>query len=454
MDLKEEKRAVVFGGGGARGSYEIGVWKALDEIGFHPQVVVGTSVGSLNACLMAQGSLEKAVDAWEVIDSHGIFSVDLPENLSTPAGTKSALGSLALDAVKGGGVGYEPLSELLDDYVHEEDVRASSIEFGLLTTRMRFLQATPKFIEDIPEGRLKEYLLASCACFPAMKAYTIDDTQYIDGGYSDNVPIGMALDKGATEIVAVDLKSPGLLPHHSIPQGVNVIRVNRLWDLGQLFLFDRARARRNNRLGYLETKKAFGLLDGHRYSFEKDTFKNLSEGAVGERARKILYQWRCFGLLFPEIHSTSINENRVMDTTKNLLDKTAAEAQNVESYLLAGAEALAQQYKVSPLPIYTIEQFNQAIVLMDDQSVPESGDSATIMASEIELFFGNSQNSRQRNLSVMKNIKEKLETNENPTPREISRMENMYLPFPMEFLEALFAVSSGLPLEKKKKGGK
>lgn len=41
------KRVLVFGGGGSKGAYEIGVWKALDELGLHFDAVCGTSIGAL-----------------------------------------------------------------------------------------------------------------------------------------------------------------------------------------------------------------------------------------------------------------------------------------------------------------------------------------------------------------------------------------------------------------------
>ena len=47
------KRAVVLSGGGAKGGYQIGVWKVLRQMGFTPDIVVGTSVGALNGALMA-----------------------------------------------------------------------------------------------------------------------------------------------------------------------------------------------------------------------------------------------------------------------------------------------------------------------------------------------------------------------------------------------------------------
>lgn len=51
----EEKTGLVLGGGGSRGAYELGVWKALRELGIEIQVVVGTSIGAINGALVAPG---------------------------------------------------------------------------------------------------------------------------------------------------------------------------------------------------------------------------------------------------------------------------------------------------------------------------------------------------------------------------------------------------------------
>ena len=46
-------KALVLAGGGARGSYQVGVWRALIELGWRPQIITGTSVGSLNGAMFA-----------------------------------------------------------------------------------------------------------------------------------------------------------------------------------------------------------------------------------------------------------------------------------------------------------------------------------------------------------------------------------------------------------------
>lgn len=59
---------------------------------------------------------------------------------------------------------------------------------------------------------MAEYLLASAACFPAFETRRIENSKYIDGGYRNNLPIDMAVELGANEIIAVELKSIGFIP--------------------------------------------------------------------------------------------------------------------------------------------------------------------------------------------------------------------------------------------------
>ena len=55
------KRAIVLSGGGGKGAYQIGVWKALRKKKIHYDIVTGTSVGALNGALMTQKEYHKAV---------------------------------------------------------------------------------------------------------------------------------------------------------------------------------------------------------------------------------------------------------------------------------------------------------------------------------------------------------------------------------------------------------
>ena len=61
------KLGLVLSGGGSKGAYEIGVYKALKKLGKKPNIITGTSVGALNGVLLVQNDYYSAVKLWRSI---------------------------------------------------------------------------------------------------------------------------------------------------------------------------------------------------------------------------------------------------------------------------------------------------------------------------------------------------------------------------------------------------
>lgn len=98
--------------------------------------------------------------------------------------------------------------------------------------------------------------MASSACFPALRPQEIDGVKYIDGGWSDNIPMALAARMGASELLAVDIDRVGI--NRPNTTGLPARTLHSHWDLGPLFDFDGERAARNMQLGYLDTLRLFG----------------------------------------------------------------------------------------------------------------------------------------------------------------------------------------------------
>ena len=104
-----KKRALVLGGGGSRGAYEIGVWQALREMDWQFDIVTGTSVGSINGAIFATGEFDVAVEVWKRLDNSMVFNVELDESVDMKTKTALVLKKIAGDMVKtGGGDGARP----------------------------------------------------------------------------------------------------------------------------------------------------------------------------------------------------------------------------------------------------------------------------------------------------------------------------------------------------------
>ena len=251
------KRALVLAGGGAKGSYQIGVWRALQELDWTPDIITGASVGTLNGCLFTMGKIQEAEDLWRSLEIHDVLEVPAtlkPEELHT----------FFLDIIRSGGLNVEPLAEMIDRLIDEDAVRTSPIHFGLVMTELGSLRSVQCPIEDIPEGQLKDYMLASSACFPALRPREIDGVKYIDGGWRDNMPLDLAAKMGAAELLGVDVDGIGIVRPNTTGLPTRIVRSH--WDLGPTLDFDPARAGRNIALGYFDTLRLFGRCGGTAYA--------------------------------------------------------------------------------------------------------------------------------------------------------------------------------------------
>ena len=68
-------KALVLAGGGAKGSYQVGVFRALQEVGWQPGIVTGTSVGSLNGAFAVMDRVDQAEQLWRTLDVHNVLEI-------------------------------------------------------------------------------------------------------------------------------------------------------------------------------------------------------------------------------------------------------------------------------------------------------------------------------------------------------------------------------------------
>ncbi len=269
-------KGLVLAGGGAKGSYQVGVYKALTELDWRPGVIAGTSVGCLNGALFALDDWELAQEMWQTIGDEQVME-------PVPGGRPADWGDFLQAAVEKGGMDVTPLEATVRRVVDEEALRASPVRYGLVTVQKNTLKPLKLTLEEIPRGRLADYMLASAACFPAFRPHTIDGQEYIDGGYSDNMPFGLAARMGAEELLAVDVEGVGVvLPNLT---GLPTTRVGSYWDLGPILRFEPATAKRNIALGYQDCYRAFGRVLGSAYALFPGQEKALAEGFVRPYAR-------------------------------------------------------------------------------------------------------------------------------------------------------------------------
>ncbi|MCU7357540.1 patatin-like phospholipase family protein [Enterococcus dispar] len=265
--------ALVLGGGGARGAYQIGVWQALQELQIDFEMITGTSVGALNGALILLNDQRAACQLWESLSTDQVlqFPAAAADNHALILLLRQ-IRSLTLTALRENGASTEPLQQIMKQTFDEKKMGQSPIDLYVCTTRL------PDFSEKVyhfQKGHLDceiAWLSASASFYPAMKATQIAGSLYIDGGYRNNVPIDVAVKQGATECIVVDVKGPGFTKKYRVPQNVTTLSLSSPWTLGSFLVFDPECSKTNLRLGYLETLKHFQRYTGFWYTFTEENF--------------------------------------------------------------------------------------------------------------------------------------------------------------------------------------
>ena len=342
------KTAVVLSGGGAKGSYQLGVWKALRELHIKYDIVTGTSIGAINGVLMCEKSYFKAKRIWRKLNLEYLFN-ELPKSNKDIDILKLFGGNF----IKNGGMDIKKIETIIEKNVNKRKFYNSKIDFGLIT--YNFTTKKPLILSKnkIPSDKLTDYLMASATCFPAFKMKEIDGDKYIDGGYYDNLPIELAIKLGAEFLIIVDLGSPGFKKRPS--KNIDSILIKPKNNISFFLNFDEKAAKINVKFGYNDTLKAFKKLDGNKFTFKKNTISTY-----------------------------------YLNNKDNLLDTT-------EKKFLTSIEELGKIFKLDESKIYSLHNFikalNKKIELEDslDKNTIKSIKSLTkkINSKTLILFFLN-----------------------------------------------------------------
>jgi NTE family protein len=253
-------KALVLSGGGGFGAYQVGAWRALAEANWQPDVVLGTSIGAVNAFLVARGfSAAELREAW----------LEMPARLGAPDGTSRRF----------------PYSREIPRFRAwtAEIVRrfaARPLRCRLQVCMAELCSGAMRVVEDGGVGEPE--LLAACALPPLMAPVRVAGRLYLDGGTLYPVPLKEAVATGADEIIAVDLflgapcNAPRVLrlttlwirnllrreTHHPAREDLARVRLRylghpaSLGTIRECFEWDPVRVERLIDLGYAETLAA------------------------------------------------------------------------------------------------------------------------------------------------------------------------------------------------------
>lgn len=271
-----KKLGIAFAGGGARGAYQIGAWRALKEHGLDTKFSAfsGASVGSLNAVLFAMGDYDLAYNTWMSLDKKSLFNLEkhivkriLKEKLNFF--NRGVYSTRRLEKLMRTTINFDRVQEK-EIYIattHLGDKKSTFID--LVRTNYKHYFKDDQQIEYINfssftnEDKIKT-LLASCAIPIAFKPIELGSETYYDGGILDNTPYQPLIDAGCDTILVIDLFTFSPMRIKKV-EGVNLFTLYPKRSLRGILDFNHKYIERRFDLGYKDMNK---LLEKIKDQFE------------------------------------------------------------------------------------------------------------------------------------------------------------------------------------------
>ena len=336
------KKGLALCGGGAKGSYEAGCFKAFEELGISFDIVTGTSIGCLNAAMYCQHDLDRDYELWQKLTVNMVmkygFNFDRLDILNGIKNNKNSIAFL-LQYVTNRGADIRPLKQLFDQYINPKKIQESDVTFGVVTAQQGSLKGVEVVANKLDLDLIPQYILASASAWPIFPICKIGDKSFVDGGYYDNLPINYALKLGADEVVAIDLN---VIPIH--PEYLNVSNVKYIkptHSLGGFMRYDHKQIVNNMSLGYLDTMKAYGHYIGYRHCFFKDKLPNLNYKSIFQRIIEI----------YSNVSKNQIKQSKKADYQQSILEFysefTDSKKLTGFDYFIRSLEVLADYFDIS-----------------------------------------------------------------------------------------------------------
>lgn len=276
IEHKKKQLALVLAGGGSLGAYQVGAIEALEELGFKFDIVTGTSIGGLNGTFVVNGETNRLRYLWETISPEGVMKDGI--NLSARQAKKTTSSMMVKDFRKwanvylqGGkpGADITPLKNLVKSVCNVKAALDSPIKFGVVASLFPSRRLVDINMKNVTEEDFLAYLHCTSACFPIFPVETVHGVKYIDGFYNDNLPIRLAFNYGADEVIAIDMRLFQLKPQNEFYLKLpNVTYIAPYINFGSLMDFSQEVIRPNMKLGYLDVMKHFRKYRGYTFTFD------------------------------------------------------------------------------------------------------------------------------------------------------------------------------------------
>lgn len=205
------KIGLVLAGGGGKGAYELGVWKALRELNLTKYISVfsGTSIGAFNSVLFAMDEMEKAEKLWEEVTMEKLVPVSKTELIKRGIGLYIGGKNLQLakkfltDKLEHGAISNDGAVEMVEKYLDFDKIKENGRICYAACTKLPNLNTKYFRINDYDNETAKKIVLASASLPLIYDSTEIFGEKYIDGGIADNVPIQPVYGEGCDIIIVV-----------------------------------------------------------------------------------------------------------------------------------------------------------------------------------------------------------------------------------------------------------
>ena len=362
IDLSREY-GLVLEGGGAKGAYQIGAWRALKEAGVRIRGVAGTSVGALNGALICMDDLEQAEKLWKTIAYSKVMDVD-DERMAQLFDKEKQKPELLRETLRDtfrvlgeGGADIAPLRRLIEENIDEERIRNSPMEFYSCTYSVTDRKELDVDMKAVPEGQMQDMLLAS-SYLPVFKNEKLHGKTYVDGGVTNVLPVNTLLDRGYENLILIRIFGVGHEKRINIPEEVTVLEIAPRSSLGSILQFDGAKSRRSMRMGYYDALRMLYGLEGKIYYIE-------------QTQEECYYLKRLIGIS-SEVMGELLAEHKresgldLREYLERFLPQIAAELKlgsdwSYKTLYLTMLEASARMLRIGKYRVYTVEELETAV---------------------------------------------------------------------------------------------
>ena len=225
------KIGLVLAGGGGKGAYELGVWKALKQLNLTKYISVfsGTSIGAFNSVLFAMDDIDKADSLWEEVTMDKLVPISKTELIKRGIGLYLGGKNLQLakkfltDKLEHGAISNDGAVEMVEKYLDFNKVKEKNKICYAACTKLPNFNAKYFKINDYDEEIAKKIVLASASLPLIYDSTEVLGEKYIDGGISDNVPIQPVYGEKCDIIIVVLLSKDGQIDRSLYPNSRLII---------------------------------------------------------------------------------------------------------------------------------------------------------------------------------------------------------------------------------------